>query len=137
MSKISHTNEDWFAVIVLTLVYALYFMAFTAPIGFAISALKVYQFKRLAGTDDKPLDQEVLLVATHYEWLVRTFIVMTVMAMAAAGLAYYMVGFIIGGFAVAWWLYRLIRGAMALMAHRLMPAIICTKTICYGQIESA
>jgi uncharacterized membrane protein len=117
-------------------VYALYIMAITAPIGAAISAFKVYRFKRLAEKSAGSLDQEVVLIATHYEWLVRTFIFMALMMMAAVGLAYYIVGYIIAGLAVVWWFYRLLRGAMALIAHRIMPATICTQALCYGQVES-
>lgn len=136
MSAPTHNAVNWSEVIFLTFVYALYVMAVTAPIGFVISALKVYRFKRSAEKSAGPLDQEVVLIATHYEWLVRTFIFMAVMAMAAVGLAYYIVGYMIAGLAVVWWFYRLIRGAMALIAHRIMPATICTQALCYGQVES-
>jgi uncharacterized membrane protein len=136
MSPPTHNTVKWSEVIFLTFVYALYIMAITAPIGAAISAFKVYRFKRLAEKSAGSLDQEVVLIATHYEWLVRTFIFMALMMMAAVGLAYYIVGYIIAGVAVGWWFYRLIRGAMALIAHRIMPATICTQALCYGQVES-
>ena len=131
----AQTNDtlNWPEVIFLTFVYVLYILVITAPIGFVVSALKVYRFKRLTETSSGPLDQEVVLIATHYEWLVRTFIFMMVLAMAAVGLVYYIVGFIIGGVALVWWFYRLIRGAMALLAHQMMPATICTQDLCYGQ----
>ena len=131
----AQTNDtlNWPEVIFLTFVYVLYILVITAPIGFVVSALKVYRFKRLIETSSGPLDLEVVLIATHYEWLVRTFIFMMVLAMAAVGLVYYIVGFIIGGVALVWWFYRLIRGAMALLAHHMMPATICTQDLCYGQ----
>ena len=136
MSPLTSMSVKWSEVIFLTFVYALYILVITAPIGFVISAIKVYRFKRLAEKSAWPLDPEVVLIATHYEWLVRTFIFIAVMTMAAVGLAYYFVGYIIAGLAVAWWFYRLIRGAMALIAHRIMPATICTQGLCYGQVES-
>ena len=135
MSTSNHDTINWSGVIFLTFTYILYILAITAPIGFVISAVKVYRFKTLAEKSAGSMDQEVVLIATHYEWLVRTFIFTAVMAMAAAGLAYYFVGFIIGGVAAVWWVYRLIRGVMALIAHNSMPAIICTKSLCYGQAE--
>jgi uncharacterized membrane protein len=136
MSTQTSNNVKWSEVIFLTFVYASYILVVTAPIGFVIGALKVYRFKRLAEKTTGPVDREVMLIATHYEWLVRTFIFMIVMIMATVGLAYYILGFIIGGLALVWWFYRLIRGAMALIAHRMMPATICTQAVCYGQVES-
>jgi len=136
MSKPTYNTVKWSEVIFLTFVYALYILVITAPIGFVVSAVKVYRFKRLAEKSAWPLDPEVVLIATHYEWLVRTFIFMVVMTMAAVGLAYYIVGYIIAGLAVVWWFYRLIRGALALIAHKMMPATICTQAMCYGQVES-
>lgn len=136
MSTSSLNTVKWSELIFLSFVYALYILVVTAPIGFAVSAFKVYRFKRAAENSAAPLDQVVVLIATHYEWLVRTFIFMAVMAMAAVGLAYYIVGYAIAGLAVVWWFYRLIRGATALLARRTMPATICTQALCYGQAES-
>lgn len=130
----TYNARDWSEVVLLTFVYALYILFITAPIGLIISAYKVYRFKQLAEQSTVPLDQEAVLVATHHEWLVRTFIFALVMAMAALGTLYYAFGFVIAGIAVAWWFYRLIRGATALVAHRHMPATICSKAQCYGQV---
>ena len=130
----TYNARDWSEVVLLTFVYALYILFVTAPIGLIISTYKVYRFKQLAEQSAAPLDQEAVLVATHHEWLVRTFIFALVMAMVALGTLYYMFGFVIAGIAVAWWLYRLIRGAAALVAHRNMPATICSKAQCYGQV---
>ena len=130
------SNVKWSEVTFLTFVYALYIMAVTAPVGFVISAFKVYRFKKTAVKSAGPLDQEALLIATHHEWLVRTFIFMAVLVMASVGLAYYIVGYAIAGIALVWWFYRLIRGAMALISHKTMPATICTQDLCYGQTES-
>ncbi len=136
MSKSTDNTVRWSEIIFLTFVYALYFFVVTAPIGFAISAIKVYRFKRRAEKGEGPLDHEEILAATHHEWLVRTFIFMGVMTMAAVGLAYYIVGYLIGGLAVVWWFYRLLRGAMELIRHQGMPATICTQAQCYGRIEA-
>lgn len=133
MSTLTYNSVKWSEVMLLSLVYALYIVVVTAPIGFVVSAVKVYRFKRMAERSAEPPSQEVVLIATHYEWLVRTFIFMAVLTMAAVGLAYYIVGYAIAGLAVVWWFYRLVRGVMALMAYRTMPATICTQALCYGQ----
>lgn len=134
MSTRIDNTAKWPDIIFLSFVYALYMIVLTAPIGFVISAIKVYRFKRMAETSSRSMDHEAVLIATHYEWLVRTFIATVVMTMAAIGLAYYIAGFVIGGVAVAWWFYRIIRGAMALIFHHMMSATICTQALCYGQI---
>lgn len=136
MSKPSHKTEQRAEIIFLTFVYALYILALTAPLGFIISAFKVYRFKKSAESSTAPLPQDAVLIATHYEWLVRTFIFMVILTMAAAGLLYYIVGIVLAGLALIWWFYRLIRGAMALIAYKTMPATICTQALCYGQVES-
>ena len=136
MSTTHDSSVKWSEVSFLTLVYALYILAITAPLGFIISAFKVYRFKKTAGKNTETLDHEALLIATHYEWLVRTFIFMVVLIMASVGLAYYIVGYLIAGIALVWWFYRLIRGATAMVAHKSMPATICTQELCYGQTES-
>jgi uncharacterized membrane protein len=135
MSIQSDNTVRWSEVIFLTFVYALYILAVTAPIGFVISAIKVYRFKRLAERSTTPPDEETILIATHYEWLVRTSIFMAVLVMASVGLAYYILGIVIAGIAVVWWFYRLIRGVVALVSYKTMPATICTQALCYGQME--
>jgi uncharacterized membrane protein len=137
MNTQTYAARDWSDVVLLTFVYALYLLVVTAPVGFAISAYKVYRFKRSAERSTAPLDEEVVLIATHHEWLVRTFIIALVLTMAALGNLYYGVGFVVAALTAAWWFYRLIRGAAALVAHRDMPATICTKAQCYGQVASA
>jgi len=136
MSTPKNETTKWPELTFLVIVYALYILAVTAPLGFIISAYKVYRFKRLTEKRTETPTHEALLIATHYEWLVRTFIFMGVLAMAAVGLAYYIVGYVIAGIALVWWFYRLIRGATALVMHRSMPATICTQSLCYGQAES-
>ena len=134
MSTTTYADVKWSEVMFLSFVYALYLV--TAPLGFIVSGYKVYRFKRSTEHGSGPPDQETVLMATHYEWLVRTFIFMAVLVMASVGLAYYIVGYAIAGLAVIWWFYRIIRGVTALMAHRIMPATICTQELCYGRSES-
>jgi uncharacterized membrane protein len=136
MSTPNHSTTKWSEIILLAFVYALFLPLVTAPIGFIISAIKVYRFKRLAERSNEALDQDVILIATHHEWLVRTLIFMIILAMASIGLAYYIVGVILSGVVVIWWIYRVIRGMTALVAYKSMPATICTQAICYGQTES-
>ncbi len=132
-----HETIVWSEIVLLTFIYALYVLVVTAPIGFVISALKVYQFKRVAEKSADAISHETVLIATHHEWLVRTFIGMLFMSMVALGTMFYVFGFVIAAAAVSWWFYRLIRGGSALVAHREMPAAICTKAQCFGQVTPA
>ena len=135
MNTQTYYDIEWSEVVFLSFVYALYLLLVTAPLGFIISALKVYRFKKLAEQGNEIPSKETVLIATHHEWLVRTFIGMLFMSMAALGTIYYMFGFIIAAIALTWWFYRLVRGAAALIAHREMPAAICTKAQCYGEAK--
>ncbi len=132
-----HETIEWSEIVLLTFVYTLYILVVTAPIGFVVSALKVYQFKRVAEQGADAISHETVLIATHHEWLVRTFIGMLFMSMVALGTMFYVFGFVIAAAAVSWWFYRLIRGGSALVAHREMPAAICTKAQCFGQVTPA
>lgn len=132
-----HETIEWSEIVLLTFVYALYLLVVTAPIGFVISALKVYQFKRVAEQGSDAISDETLLIATHHEWLVRSFISMLFLSMAALGTMYYVFGFVIAAGAVVWWFYRLVRGGSGLIAHHAMPAAICTKAQCFGQVTHA
>ena len=132
-----HETIEWSEIVLLAFVYALYILLVTAPIGFVISSLKVYQFKRAAERGADAISHETLLIATHHEWLVRSFIGMLFLSMAALGTMFYVFGFVIAAGAVAWWFYRLARGGSALIAHRAMPAAICTKAQCFGQVTPA
>jgi uncharacterized membrane protein len=134
MNTLARDNIEWSEVLLLAFVYALFVLVVTSPIGFAISAYKVYRFKNLAEHSTGPLAHETVLIATHHEWLVRTFIFMVVLTMAAAGTFYYFFGFVFAAIAVAWWFYRLIRGIKALVAYQNMPAAICTRAQCYGEV---
>ena len=120
MVTTTYPGVRWSEVILLSFVYALFLAVVTAPLGFIVSAVKVYKFKRATESGDALPDQETLLVATHYEWLVRTFIFMGILVMATVGLAYYILGFVIAGVAVIWWFYRLIRGVVALISYELV-----------------
>ncbi len=133
MNSKLYDSIEWSEVVFLSFVYALYILVVTAPLGFIISGLKVYRFKKTVEKSSEMPSQEMVLIATHHEWLVRTFIGMLFLSMAALGTIYYMIGFLIAGAALVWWFYRLIRGASALVAHREMPATICTKAQCYGE----
>ena len=61
-----HETIEWSEIVLLAFVYALYILLVTAPIGFVISALKVYQFKRVADQDADAISHERLLIATHH-----------------------------------------------------------------------
>lgn len=134
MNSKLYDSIEWSEVVFLSFVYALYILVITAPLGFIISGFKVYRFKKAVEQSSEMPSQEMLLIATHHEWLVRTFIGMLFLSMAALGTIYYLFGFVIAAVALVWWFYRLVRGAASLVAHREMPATICTKAQCYGEV---
>ena len=136
MNTQARQTIEWSEVVFLTFVYALYLLFVTAPIGAVISGLKVYRFKRLA-EQGEPLSHEQVLIATHHEWLVRSFIAMVVLLMVALGTLVYMFGYAVFWGAVIWWFYRLVRGMGALATHKEMPAQICTRAQCYGEVKLA
>ncbi|ALP52882.1 hypothetical protein Tel_06770 [Candidatus Tenderia electrophaga] len=138
-SQVQQTQDtiDWSEVVFLTFIYALYLLFVTAPIGAIISAIKVYRFKKLAEQEGAQLSHEQVLIATHHEWLARSFVVMIVLLMVALGTLVYMLGYAVFWGAVIWWFYRVFRGIGALIAHKEMPAQICTRAQCYGQVNPA
>jgi uncharacterized membrane protein len=137
MNTQTYHSFEWSEIVLLTFVYALYIFLVTAPIGFFISGIKVYRFKRSIEQEKLIPSHEAILIATHHEWLVRSFVGMLVMSMAAVGTLYYIFGYVIGAIALTWWLYRMVRGITALIAYREMPAPICTKARCFGQVTTA
>ena len=69
MSIPNSETAKWPELTFLVIVYALYILAVTAPLGFIISAYKVYRFKRLTEKRTETPTHEALLIATHYEAL--------------------------------------------------------------------
>ncbi len=135
MNSQGQDSVEWFEVVFLTFIYVLYLLFVTAPIGAIISGIKVYRFKKLAEQEGATPSHEQVLAATHHEWLVRSFIVMVILMMVALGTLAYMVGYAVFWGAVIWWFYRLFRGIGALISHKEMPAQICTRAQCYGQVN--
>ena len=136
MSKANSTTVKWSEVRFLIGVYTLYILTITAPLGFIICVLKVVAFKRAVQKNARSVDHEAVFIATHCEWLMRSLVVIPVIAIMGVGLAGYIGWYIVAGAVLTWWFYRLYRGVKSLILYRLMPADICTRALCYGQLES-
>lgn len=132
VQHVRHTS-DWMEVITLSFVYALYLLIATSPLGLLISLYKLYHFKHAVEKGGEQPSPEEVLIATHHEWLIRTFFMMFIFVGISVGSLYYGIGYIILTAAVIWWYYRVIRGIGALISHHEMTAPICTKIQCYNQ----
>lgn len=115
-SKTSETS-------VLVLTYILYVLLITAPIGFFISFYKTMYFRNKEKRGHF-LDEEMKLASSHYEWLSQTFVLTLLMGMTAIGTAFYFIGYLVGVFAIGYWLIRLGRGVMRLIEHKATPILV-------------
>jgi len=103
--------------------YLLYFLFFTAPIGLIFNLFKIMQYRYLI--DHSDIDKDALeLIASHHEWLIRTFVITILMVMAAIGTLFFAFGYFIALATVAWWIYRLGRGVMFLIESKATPIAI-------------
>ena len=107
--------------IVLWLTYLLYLSFAPALVGLGINyfASKSQEKipRRFPVWSEK---REVIL--SHHQWLMRTFIFVSVFVMVGFGTAYLGIGYAIAAAAIVWWFYRVIKGMVAFANHRRMPA---------------
>jgi len=61
------------------------------------------------------------VIASHYQWLIRTFIFVSAFVMMGIGTSYYGVGYIVALAAIVWWFFRVIKGMVAFAFGRRMP----------------
>lgn len=107
----------------LWVAYLLYFLFFTAPIGLLFNLFKIVQYRYLLANSE--IDKEALeLIASHHEWLIRTFVVTLILTMAAIGTLYFVIGYFIALATMAWWIFRLGRGVMFLIDNKATPVVI-------------
>lgn len=105
----------------LWVAYVLHLLLFTSPVGFVLNLLRLRDFKRLPADEREHLPDALVAVRSHHEWLMRTFMVTTVLAMMGLGSVYYGVGYLVWAIAGVWWIYRLARGIVGLIGARPMP----------------
>ncbi len=86
--------------------YALGLLGFLLP---SIVALIINYIK---------VDDSLPLYASHHRWLIRTFWWGLVGCAVGAVLTVVVVGFLILGVTAVWWIYRLVRGFLALSENK-------------------
>jgi len=113
----SSTSET----VVLWLTYLLYLLFAPALIGFAISYL-VSRYQEKIPKRFPLWNEQRELIFSHHQWLIRTFIFVSAFVMMGIGTSYYGVGYFVAAGAILWWFYRVIKGMVAFVNHRRMPA---------------
>lgn len=78
----------------------------------SIAALVVNYIKR---------DEVSDVLKTHHRWMIRTFWWALVWCVVATILALVLVGFLIYGVVAIWWIYRHVRGLLALSENKPLP----------------
>ena len=109
-------------VIIVWVSYVLYLMFIPALFGFLASyiASRIYG-KSLPDRSDRHHEISEV-IASHYQWLIRTFIFVSAFVMMGIGTSYYGVGYFVAIAAILWWFYRVIKGMLAFAYRRRMPA---------------
>lgn len=91
--------------------YILHLMG-AATIVSSIAALVINYVKRGETSE---------VLATHHRWMIRTFWWGLFWCVVAFILAIVLVGFLIYGIVVIWWIYRHVRGLLALAENKPLP----------------
>jgi len=97
---------------VLLVTYVLYGLSFF--VGITAVAGVIINHVKMSDCGDR-------VARSHHRWLLRTFWFGVLWTLVCMALSMVMIGLI--GFAIlwVWWLYRIIRGALAFAEHRPMP----------------
>jgi len=66
-------------------------------------------------------DEATPVLSTHHRWMIRTFWWGIFWCVIATILAIVLVGFLIYGLVVIWWIYRHVRGLLALAENKPLP----------------
>ena len=98
--------------------YMLYALLVTSVIGFVISIIKIQEYKRIAAGNDTQHAEAIAVFAEHQHWLNRTFVGIVIFAMVSMAWAGYGVGIGVAAIGVVWWVYRIVRGVLALTRHQ-------------------
>lgn len=97
----------------LWLAYGLYVVGVLMPLGVALNLVEIWRYRRATG-----VKREGMLIAeSHHRWLLTTALVTLLAVPVSMGTFYYGVGAVIAIVAVVWWIYRVVRGMLALSRH--------------------
>jgi uncharacterized membrane protein len=106
---------------ILAFTYLMYLLFVTVPVGLIVNALKVRQYRHLPEDAARKRAESVLISTEHHLWLLRTVGVSFLLLMVSIGTGYTYFGVIVLAGTIAWWLYRLGKGMIALVEHRRLP----------------
>lgn len=109
----AHLPKTHYAILIGT--YFLHVIIITAPIAALINWIE------LRATKKETSNQEYVELRQHHQWLLNTFLVGVILAMISAGTSYTGIGIVVASVAVAWWLYRMLRGIASLIRHKELP----------------
>jgi len=109
-------------VLIVWMSYVLYLMFVPALFGFLASYI-ASRIHDKSMSDHSAARHEISeVIASHYQWLIRTFIFVSAFVMMGIGTSYYGVGYFVAIAAILWWFYRVIKGMVAFAFRRRMPA---------------
>jgi uncharacterized membrane protein len=101
--------------------YAFHLLLILSLVGLLINLRKSAQYQRIEYEDDSEDTIPVAVLLTHHQWLIRTHFMMMVFFALAAVIYFYGAGPHVLTVIAAWWLYRILRGMMFLLANKPMP----------------
>ena len=101
--------------------YFFYLLIFPALLGLIINIIEAYRFKKTNTNNQLEVDKTLFELNLHHHWLMRTFIVVVLMAMASIGTMFYGYGYVLAFGTILWWFYRIFRGMLALTQHKILP----------------
>ncbi len=108
-------------VSLLWLTYLSYLLVIPSVLGLIVNVYESKALRRLADQEGTEKAEVAKMLWSHHEWLRRTFVMFVVFGMMAVGTAYYGFGLVLGAGVVAWWIYRVVRGMVALSATHTLP----------------
>lgn len=108
-------------VSLLWLTYLSYLLVLPSIFGMLVNEYEAKMLRPLADQNGEKNADVAQMLWSHHVWLRRTFWLFVVFAMMALGTAYYGFGLLVGVGAIVWWLYRVVRGMIALSGTHPMP----------------
>ena len=117
-----HTiSSDKSGTAVLWTTYFLYLLFAPALVGFGINYLASKSHEKLP-KQFPAWNENKEIILSHHQWLMRTFVFVSMFIMIGFGTMFYGVGYVIAVAAIIWWFYRVIKGMVAFANRRRMPA---------------
>jgi uncharacterized membrane protein len=126
MNEAAVEKHQAHGLVLLWLTYVLYLMGLPSIIGVIINYFEARRMRREKSQQAFDVDGYTVLIDSHHQWLLRTFVSSFIMLLMAVGTFYYGAGYAIAAIAGVWWLYRVLRGIVNLLRHK--PMYVNQKT---------